>query len=117
MGHVCVVEQVQQVAGAQEEAIILAQALLDRERLGAEESERLHKSKVSFFLPVSRFLQLTARSARVVVCGRVRTFLCVCVSVCVLKRLWERCSSQMHRWSVSIPATHVHSSSLTARNS
>jgi len=81
MGHVCVVEQVQQVAGAQEEAIILAQALLDRERLGAEESERLHKSKVSFFLPVSRFLQLTAKSARVAVCGRVPTFLCVCVCV------------------------------------
>ena len=32
--------QVQQVAAAQEEAVVLAQALLDRERVAAEEREK-----------------------------------------------------------------------------
>jgi len=38
--------QIQQVASAQEEAVVLAQALLDRERVAAEEAERQHESEV-----------------------------------------------------------------------
>jgi len=38
--------QIQQVASAQEEAVVLAQALLDRERVTAEEAERQHESEV-----------------------------------------------------------------------
>lgn len=44
--HLASMVQIQQVAGAQEEAVVLAQALLDRERVAAEEAERQHQSQV-----------------------------------------------------------------------